>query len=142
MAVSISAVGAQAAETAQQNSILEEIIVTAQKRSEGLQEMSTAASVYTGEARDIIGIETIQDLANLTPGMTVSDINGPIPKISIRGIGRLVSTLGNDSGVALYTDGFYSDGAQDLARSSLFVERTEILRGPQGTLYGLSLIHI
>tara|TARA_B110001450_G_scaffold121684_1_gene114705 strand:+ start:5279 stop:7774 length:2496 start_codon:yes stop_codon:yes gene_type:complete len=140
VAVSISAVGAQAAETAQQNSILEEIIVTAQKRSEGLQEMSTAASVYTGEARDIIGIETIQDLANLTPGMTVSDINGPIPKISIRGIGRLVSTLGNDSGVALYTDGFYSDGAQDLARSSLFVERTEILRGPQGTLYGRNSI--
>ena len=120
--------------------IMEEIVVTAQKRSEGLQEMSVAASVFTGEARETIGIETVEDLANFTPGMSVSDVNGLVPKINIRGIGRLVGTLGNDSGVALYTDGFYSDNGQDLSRSSAFVERTEILRGPQGTLYGRNSI--
>ncbi len=123
--------------------LMEEIIVTAERRAKNLQKVPIAASVYTDEFREKIGIENLQDLVDQTPGVhmvVTPNVLLSSAAISIRGIGRLVHTLGNDSSVSLYSDGFYSYEAQDLARSSAFVERTEVLRGPQGTLYGRNSI--
>ena len=111
---------------------IEELVVTAEKREQALQDVPVAISAYTSQQRDIRGMTNIQDFVNFTPGMNYSGTD----RISLRGAGRNTFYIGNDPGVASYTDGFYSASSSELFKSSLFVERTEILRGPQGTLYG------
>lgn len=114
-----------------------EIIVTADKRAQNLQDVPTAVSAFTDEVREDLGILSVEDIANFTPGMTYQ-ADGD--KVNIRGVGRLTATLGNDPGVAVYSDGFYSATARTLSRGTLYVERIEVLRGPQGTLYGRNSI--
>ena len=109
-----------------------EIVVTAQKRSESLQNVPVAVTAYTAKARDVMGVSGIQDYANFTPGMNYTNLD----RVSIRGSGRQTFYIGNDPGVAQYEDGFYSASSAPLFETPLFVEQTEVLRGPQGTLYG------
>ena len=111
---------------------VEELVVTAEKREQSLQDVPVAVSAYTSTKRDVIGITGIQDFVNFTPGMNYSGTD----RVSLRGAGRNTFYIGNDPGVASYTDGFYSASSAELFKTPLFVERTEILRGPQGTLYG------
>jgi outer membrane receptor protein involved in Fe transport len=90
-------------------------------------------TAVTAQQRDVVGITTIQDLSNFTPGMTRTGAD----RISLRGTGRFTFFLGSDPGVATYSDGFYSQNfTLEAYKSPLFIQRTEILRGPQGTLYG------
>jgi iron complex outermembrane receptor protein len=116
--------------------VLEEIVVTAQKRQESLQEVPIAITAYTSESRDLVGIKTIEDVAAFTPGMNFSSLD----RMSVRGIGRLTNGLGSDPGVATYSDGFYTASLSEVGKSPMFVERIEVLRGPQGTLYGRNSI--
>ncbi|MDH4386490.1 MAG: TonB-dependent receptor [Caulobacter sp.] len=116
---------------------VDEVIVTAEKRTESLQDVPVAVSAYTAETRQIIGISTIQDLANFTPGLSFS---GSQDRVFIRGVGRQTNTNGSDPGVATYTDGVYDASTRSVSASDFFVERVEILRGPQGTLYGRNSI--
>jgi iron complex outermembrane receptor protein len=111
---------------------IEELVVTAEKREQSLQDVPVAVSAYTSSKRDIIGMTNVQDFVNFTPGMNYSGTD----RISLRGAGRNTFYVGNDPGVATYSDGFYSASSSELFKTPLFVERTEILRGPQGTLYG------
>jgi len=115
---------------------IEELVVTAEKREQALQDVPVAISAYTSEQRDIAGITGIQDFVNFTPGMNYSGTD----RVSLRGAGRNTFYVGNDPGVASYTDGFYSASSSELFKTPLFIERTEILRGPQGTLYGRNAI--
>ncbi|MDE2488938.1 MAG: TonB-dependent receptor, partial [Alphaproteobacteria bacterium] len=111
---------------------VEALVVTAEKREQSLQDVPVAVSAYTSAKREVEGITGIQDFVNFTPGMNYSGTD----RVSLRGAGRNTFYIGNDPGVAEYTDGFYSASSAELFKSPLFVERTEILRGPQGTLYG------
>lgn len=111
---------------------IEELVITAEKREQALQDVPVAVSAYTSSQRDIVGMTGIQDFVNFTPGMNYSGTD----RVSLRGAGRNTFYVGNDPGVASYSDGFYSASSSELFKSALFVERTEILRGPQGTLYG------
>lgn len=111
---------------------IEELVVTAEKREQALQDVPVAVSAYTSAQRDVRGMTNIQDFVNFTPGMNYSGTD----RVSLRGAGRNTFYIGNDPGVATYTDGFYSASSSELFKSPLFVERTEVLRGPQGTLYG------
>ncbi|MES2722772.1 MAG: TonB-dependent receptor [Pseudomonadota bacterium] len=111
---------------------IDELVITAEKREQALQDVPVAVSAYTSNQRDVIGMSNIQDFVNFTPGMNYSGTD----RVSLRGAGRNTFYVGNDPGVAAYTDGFYSASSSELFKSPLFVERTEILRGPQGTLYG------
>lgn len=139
--VAISSVlGVSAVATAQEASrvsTLEEIVVTAQKRSESLQEVPVAVSAFTDETRDLLGITTVQDFTNFTPGITYSV---QTDRMFVRGIGRYTNNLATSPGVATYGDGFYNSSNHQAAASPLFTERVEVLRGPQGTLYGRNSI--
>jgi iron complex outermembrane recepter protein len=141
LSVGISSVlGMSAVATAQEARTvegLEEIIVSAQKRSESLQDVAVAVTAFTDEMRDIVGVTTISDLTDFTPGLTYSLTQD---RISLRGIGRLSNNYGSDPGVATYADGFYTSSTTEAGKRPLVVDRTEILRGPQGTLYGRNSI--
>ncbi|MBN8429653.1 TonB-dependent receptor [Microbulbifer salipaludis] len=125
-----------AAVPAMADSTLEEVVVTANKRESGLMETAAAVSAFNSEARDAIGIDDSADLAARAPSLTIAP-----SRISIRGIGRPNTALGSDPGVGLYWDGVYNTETDVLNMSNfLDIERVEVLRGPQGTLYGRNSI--
>ncbi|MBS0410276.1 MAG: TonB-dependent receptor [Proteobacteria bacterium] len=128
-----AAAGGASASSSDAVPVLGELIVTAQKRSENLEQVPVAVSAYTAKQRDLVGIETIQDLTNFTPGLAYST---SLDRAFVRGVGRQTNNLSTDPGVATYSDGVYNSSVVAAAGDSLFVQQVEVLRGPQGTLYG------
>ena len=132
---------ADAADTAKESSggatTIGEIIVTAQKREQNLQTVPVAITAFTAAERDRAGIVSAQSQMNFTPGVTYDPQSD---HLDIRGVGKVTTYIGTDPGVAVYTDGFYVGSANQLNTSTLETERVEVLRGPQGTLYGRNSI--
>jgi len=126
-----------AQDTERSSATLGEVVVTAQKREESLQEVTIPISVFTTEQRDQIGITTVVDMANFTPGFVY---NTGQDRVSMRGIGRYTNQLGADSSVGVYEDGVFETFTVKAGNSSLYTDRIEVLRGPQGTLYGRASI--
>src|SRR5215831_8221811 len=122
-----------AAAAEEKSTVLEEIVVTAERRAESLQEVSLSITAFGSEKRDIVGIQSIQDMANFAPGVSY---NTSTDRPSIRGVARQSNFFSLDSPVANYFDGVYTSSVQDAQRRPIFIERTEILRGPQGALSG------
>jgi iron complex outermembrane receptor protein len=112
---------------------IEELVVTAERREQSLQDVPVAVSAFTSEKRDLVGINSVQDMTNFTPGLQYSSQND---RISLRGVGRLNNSHAADSSVAVYTDGIYSTSTVQAGETPIFIDRLEVLRGPQGTLYG------
>lgn len=113
---------------------LEEIIVTAQKRAESLQDVSVSVTALSGEKLADTGIARLEEVTAFVPNFTLSE-TGIGTNIYIRGIGSGINQ-GFEQSVGMYFDGVYYGRAQ-LARSPIFdLERVEVLRGPQVTLFG------
>jgi iron complex outermembrane receptor protein len=121
------------AEAAGGGTTIGELVVTAEKREQNLQDVPVAISAYTAAKRDLVGINTVQDITNFTPGLQYS---AQTDRISLRGVGRLNNSHAADSSVAVYSDSIYSTSTVQAGETPIFIDRVEVLRGPQGTLYG------
>ncbi len=128
---------AAAATSPSDENVIAEIVVTAEKRNESLETVPVAISAYTSKTRDLIGIETIQDMTNFTPGLAYST---SLDRAFIRGVGRETNNLSTNPGVATYADGVYNSSVVAASGDAMFEDRIEVLRGPQGTLYGRNAI--
>jgi iron complex outermembrane receptor protein len=126
---------AQASETSAAGSLETVTITSARKRNEWVQQVPLAMEVKSGEDLKAAGIARVQDIQSSVPGLVISTKEGQ-GGLSIRGVGTGDIGLGTDQSVAIHIDGIYQAfGGSGLAR--LFdVERVEVLKGPQGTLYG------
>jgi len=112
---------------------IETITVTAQKRSQNLQEVPAAVSAITRRQLDAAGITQIEDIQALVPNMHFGQERGEA-KITIRGVSN---AQGTDQSTAVHFDGVYQNRARAITGLTFFdIERVEVLRGPQGTLYG------
>ena len=120
-----------------QAAVLEEVIVTSQKRSENLQDVPIAVNAFTADMIQEMGITNAQELAMLTPSMHTITIGNPMKtSIRVRGIGTAQSDPALEPSVGVFVDGVFL-GRSGLAMSDLTdIERIEVLQGPQGTLYG------
>ncbi len=114
---------------------LEEVIVTAQKREEGLQDVPIAVEAFSAQQIDNLSADDIADLGVFTPNVTISRAANQ-PNYSIRGIGTSDFGIGADPAVGVYQDGVYigRSGGSKVAFND--IARIEILNGPQGTLFG------
>jgi iron complex outermembrane receptor protein len=119
-----------------QESDLEEIIVTATKRAESVMDVPLAITAMSGETIREINLNDIKDLISFTPGITGNSKDSFLDFISVRGIRTIDFGNGGDPSVSLYKNGLYQ-GRTGSAVSSLYdIERAEVLRGPQGFLFG------
>jgi iron complex outermembrane receptor protein len=117
-------------------SVLEEIVVTAQRREQVLQEVPITVQVVGQEMIDDVAAEDMSDLNGFVPGLVVSGDSPTQPRYQIRGIQTGDFGVGTDPAVGVYVDGVYAarSGASLLAFND--IERIEVLKGPQGTLFG------
>tara|TARA_B100000965_G_C19582196_1_gene754086 strand:- start:150 stop:2345 length:2196 start_codon:yes stop_codon:yes gene_type:complete len=117
--------------------MFEEIIVTAEKRSESLQDLSQAVTVLSGVDLDNRQISTFVDLSAIAPGVNVAKNEGFKTVITIRGVGYETNqnAIATPS-VSYHLDGIYVASPYSLQTDFLDLERVEVLRGPQGTLFG------
>jgi len=135
--LALSAGVATAQTSAQDSTAIEEIVVTAQKRSENLQDVPVSVTALTSDALAARGVNNVLALNNLAPGMRISAADAAAnPKIYIRGVGLSDFNPNASSGVGVYVDGVYI--GSPLAQMAGFFDlaQVEVLRGPQGTLYG------
>ncbi len=117
---------------------LEEVFVTAEKRVESLQDVPISIVAFNQTALENLGISDIKDLAAKVPNVQVGEFTGSSTtvRLFIRGVGQGDVQVTQDPSVALYMDGVYIGSSVGTAFETADLERIEVLRGPQGTLYG------
>ena len=122
---------------AQQTNALEEIVVTATKRVQSLQDVPIAVNAFNADTIEVAGINNAGDLAILTPALNINVNTNPFAaRMIIRGVGTAQTDPALEPSVGLFIDGVYL-GRTGLGMSDLTdIERIEVLQGPQGTLYG------
>ncbi len=117
--------------------VLEEVLVTAQKRSESTQDIPVAVTGLSGDSLDKLGFENANDIGAQVPNMQVSGPYGEVqPIFSIRGVSMSDYSSNQASPIGVYVDEAYLGPTYSHGASFFDIERLEVLRGPQGTLYG------
>jgi iron complex outermembrane receptor protein len=131
------------AQEEQEASVFEEVIVTATKREESIYDVPMAISAFTEDSIIKQGIVDLTDIGKFVPNMTVTGFSGgqtSSVNVFIRGIGLQDHLITTDPGVGVYVDGVYLGRQVGQNWSLANIERVEVLRGPQGTLYGRNSI--
>ncbi|HEX8442690.1 MAG TPA: TonB-dependent receptor [Allosphingosinicella sp.] len=119
-----------------------DIVVTARRRAESLQDVPIAVTAYSGEALERQGALDITDISDTTPNVTLETSRGTNTTLTafIRGVGQQDPVAGFEAGVGIYLDDVFLNRPQAAVLDIYDVERIEVLRGPQGTLYGRNTI--
>ena len=123
------------AETATQAGVIEEVVVTAQKREQSLMDAAIDVTAFSGEQLTEAGIDDIFGMAKAVPGLTIQNTGAQI-QIFMRGVGTRITGTGLDSGVAVYVDDRFVTRQTGQVFDIYDVERVEVLKGPQGVLFG------
>ena len=129
-------------EAQQEDTDVGEVVVTARRREESLQDVPIAVSAFTEERLDQLGARDITALQQTTPNLTLQVARGSNSTIIsfIRGVGQQDPLWGFEPGVGLYIDDVYIARPQGAVLDIFDISRIEVLRGPQGTLYGRNTI--
>ena len=115
---------------------LEEIVVTAERQEASVQDTSISITAFTAEMLEDFGIRDQTDLQNFIPATVILPYDAVV-----RGVGRNFRNLGGDPGISTYMNGVYSEDLYTATIGSFWdMERIEVLRGPQGTLYGRNAV--
>jgi len=123
-----------------QEGVLEEIIVTTQRRAERLQDVPLSVSAFSGDQLEEMGISDIKAITERTPGFTMGMFNPLQTQFYIRGIGSNEDGAGGDQSVIVFIDDVYGGRSAGFNLDIFDVERVEVLRGPQGTLFGKNVV--
>jgi iron complex outermembrane recepter protein len=115
---------------------LEEVLVTAERRTESIQEVPLSVAVVGGNDIQVGKISDLNDIAFKVPGVTFNEFNVGEPRLYIRGIGNSSDSAASDQAVGVFLDEVYIGRTGGVGFDLFDLERIEILRGPQGTLYG------
>lgn len=129
-----------ARETAAEEQPYGEIIVTAQRREERVQDIPVAISAFGGPQVEKLGIVSLENIAPRVPSFYFGSFGAARPQLYIRGIGTRSFDPGSESSVGVFIDDVYAGRASGSFGSLRDIERIEVLRGPQGTLYGRNTI--
>ncbi|MGE4323847.1 MAG: TonB-dependent receptor, partial [Sphingobium sp.] len=113
-----------------------EIIVTAQKRQQSLSDVPMSITAVSGDNLVQRGVTDVQGLAKLTPGLSVAESGNSVPVYSLRGIGFFDTSVGARPTVSVYVDEVGMPFSIMTQGASFDLERVEVLKGPQGTLFG------
>jgi iron complex outermembrane receptor protein len=124
--------------TAQAQGVLEEIVVTAEYREENLQDVPVAVTAFSADEITRAGIESTQDFINLTPNVTLDDsFTLGNTFVQVRGVAQINNA---DSPIAIVVDGVPQNNQKQFKQELFDIERIEVLKGPQGSLYGRNAI--
>jgi iron complex outermembrane receptor protein len=119
-----------------QNAVIEEVIVTAQKREQSLQDVPVTVSAFSGDFIQDAGVKDIRDLSGMTPGLSIKSRGETESAVFIRGIGSVAPGIGADPAVGIFIDGISASRGTNATAAFFDVERVEVVKGPQGTLFG------
>lgn len=130
------------AQDAEDPAVRDVVVVTAQRREQNLQDVPLSVSSFSGDALDEIGAVDLTEVAKFSPNVTLEVSRGTNSTLSafIRGVGQQDPVGGFEAGVGIYLDDVYLNRPQAAVLDVFDVERIEVLRGPQGTLYGRNTI--
>lgn len=126
--------------SAQGSFALEEVVVTAQKREQSVQDVPIAISAFNESDLERLNAADLSDLQYSTPNLTISSNTKVTPRVGMRGISDFSRNPGYDNRVSVYIDGMYAGRSAASNQSTLDIERIEVLRGPQGTLFGKNTV--
>src|SRR5687768_12127289 len=143
VAASLGSLATAGTAIAQDTTVFEPVIVTAQKREQNIYEVPVAISAFTADTIEKQGIATLTDIGKFVPNLNVTEFSAGHTSSAnpfIRGIGLQDHLITTDPGVGVYVDGVYLGRQVGQNWSLANIERVEVLRGPQGTLYGRNSI--
>ena len=137
----------------QESGGIEEIVVTAEKREQNLQDVPSSITALSGSEMERDNFQNLMDLQTSIPSVVVGSAGASRPFLFIRGIGSRKFDPGTEGAVGVFVDEVYNTRFTNSMMDIVDLERVEVLKGPQGTLYGrntiggaialyLSLIHI
>jgi iron complex outermembrane receptor protein len=116
--------------------VLEEVVITAQKREQNLQDVGVSVSAFSGDQMKALGVTNTVDITQQVPGLQVNTWSPTLTTFNLRGVSQNNFTDNLEAPVAVYSDDVYIGSMNAISGQLFDVERVEVLRGPQGTLFG------